>query len=277
MSQRLKNALTFSGITNPGSIRVKNEDCITWDADVGLAILADGMGGASAGDIAGQITAETVLKEIREAIDNQPYDLDLVDEGEKHTRASLMLCKSLQKANRVVLRIANDQPECKGMGTTALAVLFYDNKISVGHVGDSRLYILRDGTLEQLTDDHTVLQEVINSGIYNNKEATQSINKNIVTRAVGVSEDLNIDIVERATLPGDLYLMCSDGLTDLIMDNEIEKQLTLNLTKSEIAQNLVNLAIEKGGNDNISVILIDVLKPYRTKRSFKQKLMEIFS
>ncbi len=276
MTQRLDHALEFTGITDAGCTRVKNEDCITWDARLGLAILADGMGGASAGDVAGQITADTVLKEIREGIEQQPYDLGVVDEGEQYNRASLLLCNSLQKANSVVHRIAHDQPECNGMGTTALAVLFYDNKISVAHVGDSRLYLLRNGQLTQLTEDHTVLQEVLNSGLLSSDQAKQTVNKNIVTRAVGVTANLNVDILEQATQPGDLYLMCSDGLSDLVSNTEIEKQMVICKEKNDLAQNLVDLAIKNGGSDNISVILINILKPYNTKPSFIRKVMDRF-
>lgn len=276
MLQRLDNALKFTGVTNAGCTRAKNEDCITWNAKLGLAIVTDGMGGANAGEIAGQITAETILKEVGEGIEDQPYDPTEVDEGEIHNRASLMLYNSLQKANKVVLRIANDQPECNGMGTTALATLFYDNKISVAHVGDSRLYLLRDEQLTQLTEDHTVLQKVISSGIYSREEAERTVNKSIVTRAVGVSVDLNIDILEQPTLPGDLYIMCSDGLSDIVPYKEIRSLLIAKRKKKELAQNLVDLAIEKGGSDNISVVLVKVSKPYKLQRSFIQKLLNRF-
>ncbi len=276
MAQFLENVLEFTGLTDPGCTRAKNEDCITWDSKLGLAILADGMGGANAGEVAGQITAETVLKEVREGLENQPYDLAVVDENATHNRASLMLRNALQKANSVVLRIAHDQPECSGMGTTALTVLFYDNRISVGHVGDSRLYLLRNGQLTQLTEDHTVLQELLNTGIYSKEVVKQTVNKNIVTRAVGVAAELNIDLLEQPTLPGDLFLMCSDGLSDLVSDDEIQELLAAENKRNAIAKNLVDLAIKKGGSDNISVILIKVLKTYQSKRSFRQRIMDRF-
>ncbi len=276
MDQTLHNSLEFAGITDTGCSRTKNEDCITWDAQLGLAILADGMGGANAGEVAGQITAETVLKEVRESIENQPYGLGVVDEGNTHNRASLVLRNSLLKANSVVLRIAHDQPECSGMGTTALIVLFYDNSLSAGHVGDSRLYQLRNGQLTQLTEDHTVLQEVLNTGIYSVEAAEETVSKNIVTRAVGVAADLNVDIVKLATVPGDLYLMCSDGLSDLVSDDEIQTTLMTGERLNDLAKNLVDLAIKKGGNDNISVILIKVLKSFQSKRSFRQRIVDRF-
>jgi len=277
MSQRLHNALKFTGTTITGCTRTKNEDCITWSNKLGLAILTDGMGGANSGEIAGQITAETILKEVAEGIEDQQYDPTELDEGEIHNRASLILYNALQKANKVVLRIANDQPECHGMGTTALATLFYDNKLSVAHVGDSRLYCLRGDQLTQITEDHSVLQEVISSGIYSREETKKTVNKNIVTRAVGVTDDLRIDILEQTTQTGDLYMMCSDGLSDIVPYEEIRNLLIANRTKTELAQNLVDLAIEKGGSDDISVVLVRVLKSYRFKRSFiKRVLNRIF-
>jgi PPM family protein phosphatase len=276
MPQPLDNALKFSGVTSAGCIRAKNEDCITWSAKLGLAIIADGMGGANAGEVAGQITAETILKEIAEGMEVHSYDLTEVDEGEKYNRATLMLYNSIQKANKVVLRIANNQPECHGMGTTALATLFYDNKISVAHVGDSRLYRLRNKQLTQLTVDHTVLQEVLSSGIYSREDAEKTVNKNIVTRAVGVTDDLSVDIFEQPTRPGDLYLICSDGLSDIVSYEDIRSLLIAKLKSEELAQDLVDLAIENGGSDNVSVVLVRVLKPYKLKRNFIKRVLSNF-
>ncbi len=274
MSQRLENSLRFCGKSDVGCIRAKNEDCMAWDARLGFAIIADGMGGANAGDVASQITAETVLMEVREGLDAHPHDQSLVDNGEKYTRASIMLCRSLQKANSVVLRIATDQPECNGMGSTALAVLLYDNRISVGHIGDSRLYLMRNGQLTQLTQDHTVLQQVMSSALNTKNPAQIKFNKNIVTRAVGVSENLNIDVIEQPTLPGDLFLMCSDGLSDMLSDDEIRERLAAGTMEGDLSQDLVDFAIKKGGHDNISVILIEVLKPYPSTRNLLQRVMD---
>lgn len=274
MSQRLEHALEFTGITDTGCSRSKNEDCIAWDAKIGLAVLTDGMGGANAGEVAGQITAETVLMEVRERIDDHPYDLGTVDDGAGYNRASLMLYDSLQKANRVILRIAHDQPECTGMGTTAITALFYDNRISVGHVGDSRIYLMREGQLTQLTEDHTVVHELMKSGIYSKEEAKKSVNRNIVTRAVGVTEELKVDILERSALPGDVYLMCSDGLTDLVSDEDIQEILATENKQDDKAQRLVDMAKGYGGNDNISVILVRVLKSFQSKRSIRQRIMD---
>jgi len=276
MRQRLHRALEITGLTDAGCSRTTNEDCITWSSKLGLAILTDGMGGAKAGDVAGQVAAETVLKEVREGIDALPSGLEAVDHAENHNRASLILSNALHKANSLILRIAQEQLECSGMGATTTAVLFYDNKLSVCHVGDSRLYLLRDGSLQQITEDHTVIQELIKGGLYTKEQAEESINKNIVTRAVGVSGDLKVEILEQHTLPGDLYLICSDGLTDLVSDAEIQQLLGINNDLARTTESLVDIAKNHGGNDNISVILIRVLKPYPARGIFRQRIIGWF-
>ncbi len=277
MRQRLHRAIEVTGITDAGCSRSKNEDCIAWNSNQGLAILTDGMGGAKAGDVAGRIATETVLKEVVESIDNLSSGLETMDHAENYRLASKILRKALHKANSVILRIAQKRPECRGMGATNITVLFYDNQISVAHVGDSRLYLMRQGLLQQITEDHTVIQEIIKGGLYTREQAEESINKNIVTRAVGVTAELNVDIVEQQTNPGDPYLLCSDGLTDQVSDNEIQALLGIDQELTNSAQGLVDLAKKHGGNDNISVVLIRVVKPYPAKKNFRQRVLNWFS
>ncbi len=277
MRQRLHRAIEIIGITDTGCSRTNNEDCITWSSKLGLAILADGMGGAKAGEVAGNVAAETVLKEVREGIDNLSSGLEVVDNGESYSRASLLLSKAIHKADYLIQRIAREQPECSGMGATTTTGLFYNNKLSVGHVGDSRLYLLRDGQFQQMTEDHTVIQELVKGGLYTKEEAEESVNKNIVTRAVGVSEELKVDLLELHTIPGDIYLICSDGLSDLVSDTEIQRQLESYKDLTSMAENLVNTAKNLGGTDNVSVILIRVTKPYPGRSGFIQRLLDWFS
>lgn len=276
MQQRLHKALEISGISDAGCSRANNEDCITWNTKLGLAILTDGMGGAKAGEIAGRIAAETVLKEVRDHI-NQLSSKPTHAVEEKYSPAGRILYNALIKANSVILGIAEEQLECKGMGATTVATLFHDNRVSVAHVGDSRLYLLRNGTLRQITEDHTVIYELIKCGLYTRKQAEESINKNIVTRAVGVTTDLRVDILEESALPDDIFMLCSDGLTDLVPDSALQELLETGSKLNYTAQKLVELAKKSGGNDNISLILIRVLKSYPAKRSFKQKVLNWFS
>ncbi len=277
MRQRLHSALEISGISDTGCSRPNNEDCIAWNTGLGLAILTDGMGGAKAGEVASRIAAETVLKEVRENIEKLSSSSHTTSNGDECSPSGLLLCKALKKANRVILGIAEDQPGCKGMGATSVAVLFHDNLISVGHVGDSRLYLLRDGLLRQITEDHTVIYELIKCGLYTLEQAKETVNKNIVTRAVGVTADLRVDILEEPTLPDDIFMLCSDGLTDLVSDTEIQEILGMLNDLNYAAQKLVDLAKKYGGSDNISVILIRVLTPYPAKRGFRQKILDWLS
>jgi PPM family protein phosphatase len=277
MRQRLYRALEITGITDIGCSRTKNEDCITWHSGLGIAILTDGMGGANAGEVASRIAAETILKEVTEGMDNMSSSPDGMESGAAYTRASLLLTRAFQKVNGLILSIASDQPECSGMGATTTAALFYNNRLSIGHVGDSRLYRLRGDTLSQLTEDHTVIQELLNGGLYSRKQAEKTINRNIVTRAVGVTPNLKVDIVELGAMPGDIYLICSDGLTDPVSDEEIKTRLETTAELDRCSQGLVDLAKNHGGNDNISVILIRVLKSYPAKFNFIQKITNWFS
>lgn len=277
MHQRLHKALEIYGISDAGCLRTNNEDCITWNSDLGLAILADGIGGAKAGEIASRIAAETVLKEVKENISLLSSKPRSKNNGQQNSRAGRILYKALNKSNSVILGIADEQIECKGMGATTVAALFHDNTVSVGHVGDSRLYLLRNGTLRQITEDHAVIYELIKCGLYTKKQAEESVNKNIVTRAVGVTPDLRVDILEESTYPDDILMLCSDGLTDLVSDSEILQLLEEGNKLSYTAQKLVDLAKKYGGNDNISLILIRVLKSYPAKHSFGQRVLNWFS
>ncbi len=276
MRQRLNTALEITGFSDIGKVRKKNEDSITWNPTLGLAILSDGMGGANAGEVAGSIAAETILKQVMVNIEAMPPGLEIIDQGENHTRASLVLCSALHRANREILHIAQEQPEYRGMGATTIGALFYDNQLSVCHVGDSRLYLMRQGLLQQVTEDHTVIQKIINSGIYT-REQTKNINKNIVTRAVGVTANLKIDILEKNTFEDDVYMLCSDGLSDLVSDTEIQQQLNKKNNIKTACRNLIDLANKYGGTDNISVILIRVLKPYPAKSNLRQRLLRWIS
>lgn len=163
------------------------------------------------------------------------------------------------------------------MGTTIVSALFYDNRISIAHVGDSRIYRVRDGQLEQISKDHTLLQELVDRGFYTPEEARVSLNKNLVTRALGVDADVEVDIQEDIAFPNDIYLLCSDGLNDMVEDKDIYltiKEFSDNLQKA--AQELVKRANDNGGKDNISVILVRPLKPFPAKKGWMNKVSNWF-
>lgn len=241
----------MAGLTDPGRVRVKNEDSIATWPEGGLAVLADGMGGHQAGEIASRIAVDVITR----------HFMDVIARA-KRTGASIgtdAITESIALANRAILDTARTQPDYAGMGSTIVVAVFRDGRISVGHVGDSRLYRFRGGRLKQLTQDHSVVQELVSRGMYTPEEARQSVGKNLVTRALGVDPEVVVDVSEHEVQDADLYLLCSDGLNDVVTDTEIERileqpQPTLDATVGI----LVSLANQRGGPDNISVILVNV-------------------
>ena len=173
------------------------------------------------------------------------------------------LKQAVERANAAIHRTAESKPECAGMGTTLVAARFHDNRVTVCHVGDSRLYRLKNGTLEQVTVDHSLMQELINKGFYTPEEAKQHVKSNVITRAVGVEQTVAPDVQEIEAEPGDIFLLCSDGLTDMVEDSVIENNLTEHAEDITAAsESLVELANQNGGRDNISVVLARVVEPF---------------
>mgnify|MGYP002336156699 CR=1 FL=1 len=237
----------MTGLTDPGRIRDGNEDCIATRPDIGLAILADGMGGHLAGEVASRMAVEIVTRHFAETLNAGSWTGD---------DAAGAITDAIHAANLAIYEAARARPECAGMGSTIVVALFAADRMWVGHVGDSRLYRLRAGTLTQLTQDHSVIQELVNRGLFTLEEARQTVAKNLVTRALGVEAGIAPDISAQTTQPGDVYLLCSDGLNEVLTDAEIAAALAQPATELTVtAQRLVDLANERGGPDNISVIL----------------------
>src|SRR5215212_10752804 len=209
---RLKGKLRCVGMTDTGRIREHNEDTFGTDPDIGLVVLADGMGGYKAGEVASGITVRTVMGLMKEAVERE--DLAAKDGATGMSRPGILLRDAIQRANKIIQQTAKTQPNCDGMGTTVVAGLFFDDKITIAHVGDSRMYRCRDGKLEQVTRDHSLLQELVTRGFYTPEEAQRAAAKNYVTRALGVDETVDVEITEVPALKDDLYLLCSDGLSD---------------------------------------------------------------
>jgi len=271
----LEGKLEIAGLTDVGKQRSHNEDSIGNDVRQGVVVLADGMGGYRAGEVASAIAVNLILEEVRAGLEQ--LTPGLIDEESGYSRETLLIKAAIDKANETIYQTAQSQPQCQGMGTTLVTAMFYDDRMSIAHVGDSRMYRLREGHLEQLTVDHSLLQELIDKGFYTPEEAKQSLNRNLVTRAMGIEITVQPELQEEVVKTGDIYLFCSDGLSDLIDDDEIN--LTLNkygANLHEAAQNLVQIANDKGGKDNISVILARALKPFPAKRSWYTRLFDWF-
>lgn len=271
----LKGKLLFTGLTHAGKVRPHNEDCIGTDIDTGLVVLADGMGGYKAGEVASSIAVNIVTEEVAKGLKNARRQADPESEYAPET---LLLKRAVQKANEVIHQTAKSQPQCEGMGTTIVVCLFYDNRMSIAHVGDSRLYRLRRDQFEQITTDHSLLQELVARGFYTPQEARQSLNKNLVTRALGIETSVEVELQEDVVLTGDIHLLCSDGLSDMVEDGDIHLTLsTFSANLETAAQQLVQLANDNGGRDNISVILTQALKPFEARQGWFNRLVDWFS
>ena len=247
--------LEFASATDTGRVRSHNEDSVVLSPDFGLAILADGMGGYNAGEVASSI-ATTV---IRETVESQLQSPDSEWQAQRMKYIPQLLSDAVDLANAAILDAASDEPQFTGMGTTLVMALFHHDKVTLAHVGDSRAYRFRAGVLEQLTRDHSLLQEQIDAGLISVEWAQFSQNKNLITRAVGVDNMLEAEVREQMIEPGDIYLLCSDGLSDMLADRQIADVLATQGASLKLAtQELVARANEHGGRDNISVVLIRV-------------------
>jgi protein phosphatase len=263
--------LEIASCTDPGMVRSHNEDSIASDPANGLVVLADGMGGYNAGEVASGMATTVITTEIQQLLAKmQPFD---IDEETKTPVAGKMIREQVLKANTSIYQAAQSQPQYSGMGTTLVVCLFYDNKMTVGHLGDSRLYLLRDGKFTQVTRDHSLLQEQIDSGIITAEQAKHAQHKNLVTKALGIDPTVEPEVREYATKPGDVYLLCSDGLCDMVDDEDMGMTLqALGGNLKLAAQQLVQMANDNGGKDNVSVILVRVLREYPAPRGVMGKL-----
>ena len=265
-------ALDVANRSHPGMVRAHNEDAVFVDP-AGLAILADGMGGYNAGEVASGI-AVNVIKEglLPELISGR--DLSKVDVHSGLTHAALLLQQQIAAANKGIYEAAQSRPECAGMGTTVVAAVFHGTRVSIAHIGDSRCYRLRGGRFEQLTRDHSLLQEQIDSGQITPDQARFSLNKNLVTRALGIEAIVPADIAEYRLEANDIYLLCSDGLTDMVEPDVVHSIVTAKHEKlPEAAAELVDLANQNGGRDNISVILVRVPAEFLPAPGWAQRFL----
>jgi protein phosphatase len=271
----LKGKLRSVAMSDTGRVREHNEDTIAMDADIGLFVLADGMGGYNAGEVASGIAVKTIVNLVREAVARE--DLEGTDKETGLVRPSIILRDAIYRANKIIHQTSKTQPQCEGMGTTVVACLFYDNRVSVAHVGDSRLYRLRNDRFEQITMDHSLLQELVDRGFYSQEEAQRATNKNYVTRALGVEPNVEVEINEHPVNRGDYYVLCSDGLSDMVEDDDIHLTInTFNANLDNVAKQLTQLANDNGGRDNVSVVMAHVLDSFPARRRMLDKILGWF-
>ncbi|MFD1711430.1 Stp1/IreP family PP2C-type Ser/Thr phosphatase [Ottowia sp. GY511] len=239
----------YSSLSDVGRQRANNEDAVLIDAEHGIVVLADGMGGYNAGEVASALAVDLIVRELRQWLSVSGHRASARD-----VRRAMEICVDL--ANRQIFEAAHTHAAYAGMGTTLVMAVLRGDTLLVGHVGDSRLYRWREGTLEQVTRDHSLLQEQLDIGLITPEEAEHSGNRNLVTRALGVEDTVLLDVRELTVVPGDTLLLCSDGLNDMLSDAEIADIVGAGLTLDACATRLVGEANERGGRDNVSVALI---------------------
>lgn len=256
--------ITSCGITDVGQKRQNNEDNFLINDEINLYVVADGMGGHVGGEFASQIAVTTIEEVIQNVeVDPEATRPDWGALGSQVAISGEKLKYAIRLAGKRIFDRTNDEPELRGMGTTTVAMLFDQNKVFLAHVGDSRAYLVRNGTVMQVTEDHSLVNEQIRLGLITREAARNHKLKNIITRSVGYQEDVEIDTIVRPTEKGDRYCLCSDGLSNLVDENEI-MELVGNSPSTEVgAQRLIDLANSRGGDDNITLIIaqVDELDP----------------
>ncbi len=234
--------------TDPGLARENNEDSVAVDEATRLGVLADGMGGYNAGEIASGMATTFIKSELGRWLAQAGRHANA-----REVRRAMEIC--VDNANRSIFNAANSNPQYSGMGTTLVVGVFQDGRFMLGHIGDSRCYRLRGADFTQITKDHSLLQEQIDAGLITPEQAATSTNKNLVTRALGVEDAVLLDVNEHRVELGDIYLMCSDGLSDMLDDAAIAHILAAESSLQEKVDRLVEAANANGGRDNISVLL----------------------
>jgi len=271
----LKGKLSCVGVSDAGRVREHNEDTIGTDADIGLVVLADGMGGYKAGEVASGIAVRTVMSLLKDAVERE--DLTLRDHASGLSRPGILLRDAIHRANKVIYQTARTQANCDGMGTTVVAGLFFDDKLTIAHVGDSRLYRLRGTEFSQVTQDHSLMQELVSRGFYTPEEAQRAASKNYVTRALGVEPTVEVDITEIPVEKDDVFLLCSDGLSDMVDDDDIKLTIsTFGANLQTLARQLVLLGNDNGGRDNISIVLVRTLEAFPARRGVIDRILGMF-
>ncbi|HSD61666.1 MAG TPA: Stp1/IreP family PP2C-type Ser/Thr phosphatase [Burkholderiales bacterium] len=271
----LAEGLEIATRTHPGMVRAHNEDSLATVPEQGLVILADGMGGYNAGEVASGIAVSLLQTELRQVLAKS--DPSVPDPKTGRPAAEAFLREHILRANTSVFQAAQSQPQYAGMGTTLVLGLFHDNRITVGHIGDSRMYRLRGEVLAPVTRDHSLLQEQLDSGVITREEARVSQHKNLVTRALGIDPQVEPEIHSYDVRRDDVYLLCSDGLNDMVEDEEIRLTLmTLQSNLALAASQLVQMANDNGGRDNVSVILVKVRREFPTEHGWMSQLLSWF-
>ena len=242
---------TFCAQTDPGRVRENNEDSVAFDEATHVGVLADGMGGYNAGEVASGMATAFIKSELARCLSETGQQADV-----GQVRRAIEIC--VDDVNRSIFNASNANPQYSGMGTTLVVGVFRADRLMLGHIGDSRCYRWRGNDLLQITSDHSLLQEQIDAGWLTPAQAAASPHKNLLTRALGVEDAVLLELKEHQLEAGDIYLMCSDGLSDMMEDAAMASILQNGSSLAQMAQELVFRANENGGRDNITVLLTQV-------------------
>lgn len=238
-----------AGLTDVGKVRAHNEDHLALVDEMGLFMVADGMGGQLAGEVASHLAVETICQVL--AVAESPPEEDEATTADR-------LVTAIRTANRAIFEAGQNNPDWCNMGTTVVVAKIDDDQLTVAHVGDSRIYLLRARTITQLTDDHSLVAEQQRLGLLTREEAATSRMKNVITRALGAHPQVVVDVARHGLLTGDRIVLCSDGLTNMVTDDEIQLVAANHEDPAEACARLVGMANQRGGKDNITVILVVV-------------------
>lgn len=246
-----------SGRTDTGLKREGNEDAFCSAEDLGLYIVADGMGGHRAGEVASRIAVDTIRESYKKWVKEKTSEEDIF--GFPDASLSPMgniIRSSIRLANRIIFELATDRKEYEGMGTTIVVLLITTELIIAANVGDSRLYLIRDGTIERLSKDHTIVSEQIELGIMTEEDAVSSPMKHILTRTLGSSKDVDTEVFEIEPSEHDRFILCTDGITDLIKDEEILSMTEEEESPESLCHQLIETVLDRGAHDNATVISV---------------------
>ena len=261
-------------MTDVGKVRSGNEDDFIRDDRFGVYVVSDGMGGHQAGEVASQLVVSTIRDYIKQYRNGEGDDKAFLEDYDNTlSEPANIVCNSIKLANRVVFNMSQKKADCKGMGATAVVLAAFDDRIITANVGDSRIYLIRGKNIECLSRDHTLAYDQLHEKLIEKDEFEKSPYKNVLTRAVGVDEDIEPDVFECQFLPGDRFLLCSDGLTKMVDESEIVEVVNRQKTPEKICRKLIGIANKNGGLDNITVLLLHFINVrFYWLRSFFFKL-----
>lgn len=237
--------MRWSQATHAGRVRPSNEDYVSVCPDLGFFAVADGMGGHQAGEVASQLALRTLEHFLRACLSG-------------YTDIGVVLAEGVREANRLVYQVSASHPGCRGMGTTLSCVVIRDRRLYLAHVGDSRIYLLQKGSIAQLTEDHSAVQELVRNGSLTEEQARHHPYRHVLTRALGVEPLIEVDTARLTLQPQDMVLLCTDGLSGLLDERELGRIVYSSAGLDEAVSALVEQALARGGTDNISVVLVAV-------------------